>query len=166
MNCTSATAIVLGLGQVDNTNFRKMTSTLLRRLLFSSAVAQQSSEAQLKRRPRQAQYCSLSEQRTEQPKYQSNCRLKRSSSRSLNSKQRSGRLLTYSAAEQTTEEDGSTLEGASADYSRRAMEGRSCCSSRGPPKHNMEASEEGGDDGEGVAALGKSAHATLHIVLV
>jgi hypothetical protein len=160
MNCTSATAIVLGLGQVDNTNFRKMTSTLLRRLLFSSAVAQ------LKRRPRQAQYCSLSEQRTEQPKYQSNCRLKRSSSRSLNSKQRSGRLLTYSAAEQTTEEDGSTLEGASADYSRRAMEGRSCCSSRGPPKHNMEASEEGGDDGEGVAALGKSAHATLHIVLV
>jgi hypothetical protein len=41
-----------------------MTSTLLRRLLFSYVVAQQSSEAQLKRRPRRAQYCSVSEQRT------------------------------------------------------------------------------------------------------
>jgi hypothetical protein len=83
-----------------------MTSTLLRRLLFSSA------KAQLKRRPMRAQYCSLSEHRTEQPKYQSNYRLKRSSSRSLNSKQRrSGRLLACSAAEHTIEEDGSTLEG-------------------------------------------------------
>jgi hypothetical protein len=95
-----------------------MTSTLLRCLLFSSAVAQQSSETQLKRRPRRAQYCSISEQRTlnnqniRAPKYQSNYTLKRSSSRSRNSKQmRSGRLLACSTTEQTTEEDGSALGG-------------------------------------------------------
>jgi hypothetical protein len=46
------------------------------------------------------------------------------------------------------------------------MEGRNCCSSRGLPEHNRAAGEEGDSDGEGVAALGKGARATVCTVLV
>jgi hypothetical protein len=91
----------------------------------------------------------------------------------LNSKQRSGRLLACSTTEQITEEDGGALEGASADYSRRTMEGaqllleqRAARAQQGGRRGGRRRWIRGGNTREGVVELGKSARATVRTVLV
>jgi hypothetical protein len=140
-----------------------MTSTLLRRLLFSYVVAQQSSEAQLKRRPRRAQYYSVSEQRTLNNQNIRAITVWRGPHLNLWILNRG--VVAYSPVQPLKRQQRRTRtrwRGGSTDYSRRAMEGaqllleqRAAKAQQGGRRGERWRWVRGGDTREGVAELGK-----------
>jgi hypothetical protein len=147
-DCTSATAKVLGLGQhrfwEDDFNIIMPPPILI---CSGTTIKWSTTQEEAK-----AGTILLSKwtKNTEQPKYQSNYCLKRSSSR-LNKQHR---------------RTGARWRGPLQTTTVARWRGHSCCSSRGLPEHNRAAREEGGKRGEGVATLGKGARATVRTILV
>jgi hypothetical protein len=145
-----------------------MASTLLRCLLFSSAVAQQSSEAQLKRRPRRAQYCSISEQRTPNNQNIRAITVWRGPHLGLWILNRWG-VVAYSPVQPLNRQHrrmGARWGVALQTIAAARWRGHSCCSSRGLPERTTGWWERRARRWRRVGGTGEGARETVRTILV